>query len=616
MLRRASGAHSWLVAGGVAGGAALLLLVAWQRLFVRGLVPIDGWTITSAYPTWALLHAYLEAGVLPLWNPYRNLGEPLLADPQSMAVYPVFWALAPLSGYTSFVGAWVAVHTALASGFAAALAKRWYVEPAGALAAGIAMGLSGFFTARLTFLNHFAAAAWLPALIYLQSRQRPAALGLCLALQWLAGFPPFSILAGVALLAMAVAQGRPGWICLAKAGAWALGLAAVQWLPFLELLAHSTRTLILSAELAVQFSLSPLELAAQLFVPQWFSWRAILVGDPAIVSFYTGVSVLGLGLWGTHRGGRREVVLACAGLACALLALGAHLPGYERLPVLRVFRFPANWLLLASAALALLCAAGIRALPWQPLRWIACGVIALDLLLHAQSSSVSWAEAEFLSDPPPLAQQLMREPAPVRLYHTGAVMRAWEQRDLTSEADYLTLISTLAPSYGMAFGLQDAYSPQTLSLKHTRRFQERLRADPALLDMAGVSGTITRAADGELRLGRNPGARPRLFAHDPALAEVELLEYRPGAVIGRVHASASTQVVLSEVDLPGWTVRVDGVATEHERLEDVFIAVAIPPGEHELSFHYAPLSVRIGALVTAVSIIALIGALVRARIQH
>lgn len=593
-------------AAAVAGGltlAGLVTLGFWSRVFTRGLVPVDGHTITFAYPGWRALRDYAGAGLLPLWNPFRNLGEPLLADPQSLAAYPPFWLLAPLESYSAFVGGWILLHSAVAGAGLFAIAQRRYGDPAAGAAAAAVGALNGFFVARLTFANHFAAAAWLPALLYFQYTRAPLALGVCLALQWLAGFPPFALLSGAALLAIASRQGRSGALCLLKGVGWALGLAALQWLPFLELLTLSTRSLVLTPELATQFSIPPGELVQQLVVPQWFGWQAELSGDPAITGFYVGIAALALALFGSW--GRRELWIGTGVLACALLSLGGALPGYGELTPLRIFRFPANWLLLATAGIALLCAAGVRCIQAPALRWLAVAAVVVDLVLFAQVSRVSWAPPEFLADPPPLADKVA---GPDRVYHDRPLMELWQRGVLAHEEDYRTMIAALAPSYGMAFGIQDAYSPQTLSLARARRYQERL--DPDRIDDAGI-GWIISVSDGATTVGvdtltvrRNPQARPRVFAPQPTRGTIVLGSHAPGYVTAHTESSVAFQVVLAEVDYPGWRVLVDGSEAAHELYDETFIAVRVPPGSHQLEFTFWPRSFLLGLVATALTALA------------
>lgn len=57
----------------------------------------------------------------------------------------------------------------------------------------------------------------------------------------------------------------------------------------------------------------------------------------------------------------------------------------------------------------------------------------------------------------------------------------------------------------------------------------------------------------------------------------------------------------------GWTVKVDGTKTETYNVLHNLMAIAVEPGEHEIEMHYVPKGLKKGALLTAVSLLALIG---------
>ena len=62
-------------------------------------------------------------------------------------------------------------------------------------------------------------------------------------------------------------------------------------------------------------------------------------------------------------------------------------------------------------------------------------------------------------------------------------------------------------------------------------------------------------------------------------------------------------VVFSEMFYPGWWVYVDGVRRDVLCVDHAFRGVRVEPGKHEIEMRYRPLSLRIGAAVSAVSIV-------------
>jgi hypothetical protein len=135
-----------------------------------------------------------------------------------------------------------------------------------------------------------------------------------------------------------------------------------------------------------------------------------------------------------------------------------------------------------------------------------------------------------------------------------------------------------------------------------------METDPSVLDWAGVEWVVSidrearRVDRSLLRVLRNRTARARLFDVDAGASdsevEIELTRYRAGAVEAVTRSDREARVVLSEIDHPGWEVRIDGEPVAHQEFEGAFIEVAVPEGSHRLSFDYRPASFRIGVAVS------------------
>jgi hypothetical protein len=589
-----------------------LTALAWPDLFLKSQVPVDGNVLRLFYPNWAFLHAHPPGlSQWPLWNPYRNMGEPFLADPQSLAGYPPMWLLCRLPSYLGFVRFWILGHTLLAGYFMRQWMLRSLGDHAAAAAATVVMAFNGYFVAHGTLLNHFAAAAYVPAALYYFSADRPTALGAVLALQWLAGFPPFSYLTGVALVCWMpfLWPARARFLaCLWKAGILALGIAAFQVIPFVELFAHATRPALLSADVATEFSEPAGQLLRMFVLPQWLVWSQGLTGDQAVVTFYVGPFVCFLAAWALFKGGRRERAIVLATIVFAALSLGSHLPGYSQLFPLHIFRFPANWLLLSTVGFALLSAWGVARMPDVRWRWTVAALIALDLVAFARQGRTPWFSPSFLSEPPALAQSLIAAAGTSRVYHSPAVVQRLSQQTSKSFTDWLRFKDALIPSYGTAFGLREVSSYQVLKLTRAAQFQERLAIEgPAspLARWAGIGAVIVTIP------GADPSEVPQVQAvrlkdanlplvlmNSPSTGHVTLLRYQAGHVAAQVVTERPDLLVFSEVSYPGWTAYVDGQPQSSDVFQSTFQAVQIQPGHHVVRFEYAPLTFRIGLVIS------------------
>ena len=75
----------------------------------------------------------------------------------------------------------------------------------------------------------------------------------------------------------------------------------------------------------------------------------------------------------------------------------------------------------------------------------------------------------------------------------------------------------------------------------------------------------------------------------------------PERVGVEVDAPSSGLLVLTDSDYPGWHVRIDGQEADILRAYSAPSAVEIPAGEHEIVFEYAPLTYRVGAILSLFS---------------
>lgn len=96
---------------------------------------------------------------------------------------------------------------------------------------------------------------------------------------------------------------------------------------------------------------------------------------------------------------------------------------------------------------------------------------------------------------------------------------------------------------------------------------------------------------------------------------------RSREVVVQVATERDALLVLSDPWFPGWIARVDGERTPLLRANYLFRAVAVPRGDHTVTFSYEPLSVAVGAtltlgaalLVLAVPLVHVLGAFVQRR---
>jgi hypothetical protein len=338
--------------------------------------------------------ATLAAGEVPFVNASASGGQPLLANPNAVLLYPTFLLEKVLPASAAFNLHYL-LHVLWSFAGARRLATRLGVSEGGAFFAGVTFAFSGaMLSYGSAFMNSAAAAAWLPwcaaaglDLAHAETRRRAwrasAAAGAALGMQLLAGEPAISVLTAMLLVYLTVAEAwRAGGgrgrrlVALVAGGAGAAALAALiaapLLLPLRAIFSLTYRGQHLYSERA--FGASP-----------FFPWRAVewlfprFSGDPGtlgggaawISSIHEGELVY---LWSVTLGvlpvmvfalaalrgefwSRRSKVLAAGAVATLLFSVGFALPFYRLLyevDALRRLRYPIKFYLLTTLCFAML----------------------------------------------------------------------------------------------------------------------------------------------------------------------------------------------------------------------------------------------------------------------
>jgi uncharacterized membrane protein YfhO len=74
-----------------------------------------------------------------------------------------------------------------------------------------------------------------------------------------------------------------------------------------------------------------------------------------------------------------------------------------------------------------------------------------------------------------------------------------------------------------------------------------------------------------------------------------------------VDVTANTYLVLTDQYYPGWKATVNGQPTPIAVANHAFRMIGIPAGHSEVIFRYQPTSLRIGAMISAMTVVCLTG---------
>jgi hypothetical protein len=88
---------------------------------------------------------------------------------------------------------------------------------------------------------------------------------------------------------------------------------------------------------------------------------------------------------------------------------------------------------------------------------------------------------------------------------------------------------------------------------------------------------------------------------------VTITEYEPERIAMEVETPEDGVLVVSEWDYPGWQASIDGEKVETLRAFAGIRALAVEAGDHVITFEYRPVSVRLGAVISGVCLVIIVG---------
>jgi hypothetical protein len=363
-------------------------------------------------------------GELPLWNPLSQCGLPFLAQWNTLALYPgsLIYLLLPLPWSLNLFNV---LHLFWAGLGMYCLAQAWTRHRFAAACAGFAYAFSGLLQDALMWPNNIAALGWMPWVILMvpqgwqRGGRRLTGAVIVGAMQMLTGAPEVILLTwGVVgvMWVLDVVRQRDAAFRLGKRlllGVIVVALlAAVQLLPFLELLGESQRDTHFYESVWPMPVLGWANLLVPLFQCHSTVQGAFFQPDQYWTSsYYVGIATLALALLAVMKRPDGQIrTLATLAVLGLLLAMGNSGGVYGALkyvlPPLGLIRFPIKFVVLTVFALPLLAASGAslllpadatnersRGRSWWRVAGILTAIIAL-LLLFTQHYPAAEEQAE------------------------------------------------------------------------------------------------------------------------------------------------------------------------------------------------------------------------------
>jgi hypothetical protein len=613
----------------------------------------DSDLMISHWPTALLIQrTFTQQHRLSLWNPYFGGGQPLAGDPLAALFYPPTHLVHFLSLRDYYLVLFMG-HLVFAGLGMLLLARRAVGLPR--LPALVA-AISYMATPRL--ISHLGAGhvtivqavAWFPWLALAcwatvrEPRRWGALLGICLALTLLAGHPQmayYGVLMTAGLGAWFLVkrwrlEGRRALLVpvagLVAAGVIGVLLAAVHLLPLMEFTANSTRQLSVSSQEAYPLKHFLHELIDPR-PPAGFPWESILT---------PGLAVLALALLAVVTRWRKAWPLVLGIVLVAGLAMGTASPFYllvaRVLPDFDRFRGLARIWFVALVAFALLAGLGADSLLRSVRRVSSRGtvvagfltvlVVALSLVVtdigfgYARSGDVRVATTPSL-----LARTAAQLAGSGRIYGVQEnilqVSAVQLQVCLADGRDPLLIESYVSYMQHAGGYTASGYQLQIPSSSPSAQPDAMLLGlmnvsvvvsyrplnDPRLVQAGEVNGTLIYKNTADA----GPGylVRPGPDGNPPSLDQIQRLDVSVRTVIQAPEQDTFTfststiaYFVIATPAFPGWTADLDGHSVPVQQIAGVLPAVKVGPGTHTLSYTYIPSSVRFGALLSAIGLLA------------
>lgn len=632
------------------------------------------WDFESQYYPWLVyISDVIRAGEWPLWSPYVAAGTPFFINPQNALYSPITLLVSLLFGYTHYVAQLQSIILMfVASVGAYGLSFALWRNRAGALGTALAFGLSIAIFGNLQHATYINAFAWMPWLFWMiweaiHLRRRWAYAGLVLVIYQLfvAAYPAIVAMIllwgmawGLYLIWQSTQTTREKLLTITSslgAGAFALGMAAVFWLPILYYRNEFSRGAPLDLETAlIGGNLSFKHLWGMLF---HFLTVQPLPGPNADLSMrgvFVGALILPLiGVALVFLRDRWTAVLTVFSFTTFLMACGGDFFGRVALhaifPAMNFSRFPAgDSRTLMALGLALLAGRGLALLfkggkeERRVFRLGLYGLAAIQLL-GLGIFSIVYSPEDYASGPLTFV--------PITLLLVGLALAvlpslpmAWARGavicliflDLGIAAHANSFVAGAKPNnYGaLRARHQTSFDMSLASLPRQRGALGSL-LEPGLSEPANVGYVSKQFFLGEynpLRLGRLNhllglgledwmlnGPRLSAWAGDlpPETSEVFLkevkaiqfafLDYQPNKVVYRVQVNEPTLLVFNEVYFPGWMARWSGQERPMEEVLGGLRALRVEPGDHQIETFFAPKVVFWGAGLSLLSLFGWLG---------
>jgi len=521
---------------------------------------------STHYPVKVLSAAAWRSGAIPWWNFHAGGGQPLAGNPNTLSFYPdnVLYLLFPahvafnLHFIVHLIAAWFAMRALTRSRWAAWL----YV-------------FSGVAISAMCFYNLVVVFAMVPFAMWAVERARWLPLGLAFGLMALAGEPVTIVAAAMACMSWSLLKAIPV----------AILIASPQLVAYAEIAREVERGAFrYSARTVMAASFEPVRFLELLVGPFWHGmlFPSLLIGVIVVPAIFR----------------RSRYTLIAAVLF--FIALGRYNPLVafliERIPPLRIGRYPEKFALIGCVALVVLVAQYFHETRFK-LLWTIVTFVPL----------IAWA---IVLLPVDLFAPYDVAPVPPR----RVVVQSMPGGQTPDRAEYRERARRLEPIFGAVAGLRYALdrSPDGMYSIRTRMTAERYafthNANYPAVVLGPRAWIVPRTIVGNFETidVRTAATAPRAFVSPPE-ARVTAVREHPFEI--DVTTPAPALLLVNETYFGAWVARAEGRELETMPIDVDRLGVFVPAGTHTVALafgrHHA--LVWIAWIVSLLTIAALSG---------
>ncbi|MDA1017139.1 MAG: YfhO family protein [Planctomycetota bacterium] len=647
---------------GCFGLAVGLTYVFWSSLWHGG--GLAGGDVYSYFlPQKHFYAEQLQRGELALWNNRAGHGYPIVAESQTGVYYPPNVIAYRLLDLNTAYNTVQLAHYVMAFFGVCLYARAMGLSLTARILAAVIFTY-GWFPARISLEWAIVTGAWLPWALwsverFLATNQRRHAvlLSSCLALQMSVGHYNLAFITQLVLAAYTpirvwwVKKGsdaigdphRRGIILFAAIGCGFL-LVAFQLLPTFELKAMSQRADGRAELHHAQGYIPPVYLTQCIAPWMWYGMDVDLnriAPDDAPPTnaveahLYFGLVAIVLIAIAVLRQrlftNREQILWGLLGLAATVYSTGVLVPWFRSWPGFGFFEGPGRYGIVATLCVAMLAGWSIDAMRLAR-RWlrVGIGVIAVtttiaDLWYVPKSVAVAVIlEKPIIDYQPdsPIRNRLAEETQPVRLFCRGPNLP--------------TLLGVASAPPWLGLGPRQYFDPLTKipgdnpfddppttelidwlrrgGVTHVLSFHRLDESQwPVQLLWEGFDPFLNRAWARlnppepfflyELKESRGRVAWAAPHSILPSNGSLQITEYAADRVVIECQAKSDGQVVLTDLDYPGWTATVDGEPTKHDVVDGMYRGVQVSAGRHRIEWTFRPTHQRLGFALSACCVV-------------